>query len=226
MIPRVSDYVARASYQPNSALTFTSRFRLDEKDYTLRRTELEASAAFGRWTTSVMYGNYDPQPALGFLHAREGILGSARVKLDQNWLLLGAARYDLRAEEISQTQIGVGYIDDCLILALNYIADYAYSGSVSVNRTYYDAGQPAHARGKYLDPGIVGAQHRSAGVDRATITEHFEVALDRAGATRRAGEERTGRRCSRTAPGTEADWPLRSWLPQCRCWRPLRKPST
>ena len=42
----VSDYVARASYQPNSALTFTSRFRLDEKDFTPRRTELEASASF------------------------------------------------------------------------------------------------------------------------------------------------------------------------------------
>ena len=35
-----------------------------------------------------------------------------------------------------RSQIGVGYIDDCLILALNYITDYAYSGSVSVNRTF------------------------------------------------------------------------------------------
>ena len=41
-----------------------------------------------------------------------------------------------RADQVSQTQIGVGYIDDCLILALNYITDYAYSGSVSVNHTY------------------------------------------------------------------------------------------
>jgi len=50
--------------------------------------------------------------------------------------LLAAARYDLRAHQVSQTQIGVGYIDDCLILALNYITDYAYSGSVSVNHTF------------------------------------------------------------------------------------------
>jgi LPS-assembly protein len=56
--------------------------------------------------------------------------------LNPNWVLLGAARYDLRAHDISQTQIGVGYIDDCLILALNYITDYAYSGSLSVNHTY------------------------------------------------------------------------------------------
>jgi LPS-assembly protein len=37
----VSDYVARASYQPNSTFTFTSRFRFGESDFTLQRTELE-----------------------------------------------------------------------------------------------------------------------------------------------------------------------------------------
>jgi LPS-assembly protein len=130
-----SDYVARASYQPNSTFMFTSRFRFGEQDFTLQRAEVEASANFGRWTTSVMYGSYAAQPALGFLERREGILGSARLKLDPNWMLLGAARYDLRANKVSQTQIGVGYIDDCLILALNYITDYAYSGSVASNHT-------------------------------------------------------------------------------------------
>lgn len=131
-----SDYVARASYQPNSTFTFTSRFRMSENDFTLQRSEVETTAAFGRWTTSVMYGNYAAQPQLGFLERREGVLGSARFKVNPNWVLLGAARYDLQAHQVSQTQIGVGYIDDCLILALNYITDYAYSGSVSVNHTY------------------------------------------------------------------------------------------
>jgi LPS-assembly protein len=83
-----------------------------------------------------MYGSYAAQPQLGFLDRREGILGNARVKVTPNWVLLGAARYDLRAHELSQTQLGVGYVDDCLILALNYITDYAYSGSVSVNHTF------------------------------------------------------------------------------------------
>jgi LPS-assembly protein len=82
-----------------------------------------------------MYGNYAAQPALGFINAREGVLGSARMKLNPNWLLLGAARYDIRADKVSQTQIGVGYVDDCLIVAMNYITDYAYSGSTSANHT-------------------------------------------------------------------------------------------
>jgi LPS-assembly protein len=128
--------VARASYQPSAALTFTSRFRFSETDFTLQRSELEAVAAFGRWTTTVMYGNYAPQPLIGFLNRREGILGSARLKLNPNWVLLGAAGYDVHAKSVTQTQIGVGYIDDCLILALNYVTSYAYSGSVSVNHSY------------------------------------------------------------------------------------------
>ena len=108
----------------------------NEQDFTLERTELETTAAFGRWTTTLMYGNYAAQPALGFLDRREGILGNARLKLNENWLMLAGARYDLREHKLSQTQLGVGYVDDCLILALNYITDYAYSGSVSVNHTY------------------------------------------------------------------------------------------
>jgi LPS-assembly protein len=58
------------------------------------------------------------------------------AKLTESWQLLGAVRYDLRANQFSQTQLGVGYVDDCLILALNYITDYAYSGSVNVNHTF------------------------------------------------------------------------------------------
>ncbi len=77
-----SDYVARVSYQPNSTFTYTSRFRFDESDFTLQRTELETTANFERWTTTLMYGNYAAQPALGFLDRREGVLGSARLKLN------------------------------------------------------------------------------------------------------------------------------------------------
>ena len=122
-----SDYVARVAYQPNSTFLFTSRFRMNEDDFTLARTEFEAQANFDRWSTSVIYGNYAAQPALGFLDRREGIVGSAKFKVNPNWLMLGAVRYDLRAEQVTETQIGLGYIDDCLILALNYITEFNYN---------------------------------------------------------------------------------------------------
>jgi LPS-assembly protein len=81
-----------------------------------------------------MYGDYSAQPALGLDH-REGILASGRFKLNENWVALGGVQYDLRADKISTTQVGLGYIDDCLILALNYLTSYSYSGTTSANNT-------------------------------------------------------------------------------------------
>jgi LPS-assembly protein len=130
-----SDYVARFSYQPNSTYAFTSRFRFDNDTFNVKRTELEARATYDRWSGSVLYGDYAAQPELGFLDRRQGILGTGQVKLDANWVLLGAARYDINAGKFDQTRIGLGYVDDCLILGLNYITNYTYSGNVASNHT-------------------------------------------------------------------------------------------
>ncbi|MDO8876936.1 MAG: LPS-assembly protein LptD [Pseudolabrys sp.] len=128
---RRSDYVARASYQPNSTYKFTSRFRFDENSFALRRMELESTANFDRWSAMLLYGDYAAQPEIGFLGRRQGLLGSGQYKLDANWVILGSALYDLNAKKFSQTRVGLGYIDDCLILGLNYITNYVYSGNVS-----------------------------------------------------------------------------------------------
>ena len=37
--------------------------------------------------------------------------------------------YDINAGKLDQTRLGIGYIDDCLILAVNYITNYTYSGN-------------------------------------------------------------------------------------------------
>ncbi|GIK79044.1 MAG: LPS-assembly protein LptD [Pseudorhodoplanes sp.] len=125
-----SDYVARVSYQPDRILTLSTRFRFDEETFAVRRFEIEGRANFDRWSLQALYGNYDKQPELGFLTRREGILGGASVKLNQNWVMQAAARYDLDADRFDQTRIGVGYVDDCFILALNYITSYDYTVDV------------------------------------------------------------------------------------------------
>ena len=130
-----SDYVARVSYQPNSIYAFTSRFRFDNDTFEVKRFEVEARANFDRWSAMVLYGDYAAQPELGFLDRRQGIYGVGTYKIDANWVLLGGARYDINAEKFDQTRIGVGYVDDCLILAVNYITSYIYSGNVSNNHT-------------------------------------------------------------------------------------------
>jgi LPS-assembly protein len=114
---------------------FTSRFRFDNDTFNVKRTEIEARANFDRWSGSLLYGDYAAQPELGFLDRRQGVLGTGQVKLDANWVLIGAARYDINAGKFDQTRVGVGYVDDCLILGLNYITNYTYSGNVAANHT-------------------------------------------------------------------------------------------
>ena len=76
-----------------------------------------------------MYGNYDEQPELGFLTRREGLLGTASVKVATNWVVSGAARWDLEANKLNQYIIGAGYVDDCFVLAANYVTAYTYSAA-------------------------------------------------------------------------------------------------
>jgi LPS-assembly protein len=130
-----SDYVARLSYQPNNIYMFTTRFRFDNETFAPQRIELEARANFDRWSGSVLYGDYAAQPALGILDRQQGILGTTQIKLDANWVMLAAARYDIVAGKFDQTRLGLGYVDDCVILGLNYITNYTYSGNVQANHT-------------------------------------------------------------------------------------------
>ena len=124
-----SDYVARISFQPDRTYTFTTRYRFDQSSFAVRRFEAESRANYDRWIVSLLYGNYAAQPQLGFLTKREGILSTASYKITANWMVSGAIRYDLDAHQVDQTVFGAGYIDDCFILALNYITSYAYSGN-------------------------------------------------------------------------------------------------
>ena len=123
--------MARVSYQPDRTYSFTTRYRFDQASFDVQRFEAEARAAFDRWSVSMLYGKYNAQPQLGFLERREGLLGSASVKLSTNWIATTALRYDVDSHKFSQTQFGIGYIDDCFIIALNYITNYTYSGNAT-----------------------------------------------------------------------------------------------
>ncbi len=127
----ISDYVGRISYQPNSTYMFLARARFDEQTFAMERLELETRANFDRWGLYFLYGDYAAQPDLGFLTRREGFLAGASYKLTGNWVVLGSAGYDLVAHQFNQTRLGIGYVDDCLMLAVNYITGYAYNGTAT-----------------------------------------------------------------------------------------------
>jgi LPS-assembly protein len=122
-----SDYVASLSYSPNRIYTLAMRARFDQATGEVQRFETEASANFDRWSVSILYGDYAAQPDLGFLTRREGILVSGSVKIASNWVAQGAARWDLVANQINQYVVGAGYVDDCFVLAANYVTSFSYA---------------------------------------------------------------------------------------------------
>src|SRR3954449_3573657 len=122
-----SDYVGRVNYSPNRTYSFSVRTRLDEATLNINRFEAEGRAAFDRWSVSMMYGNYAQQPELGYLTRREGLLGTASMKVAANWVMTGAARWDLESNKVNQYIVGAGYVDDCFVLAANYVTSYSYS---------------------------------------------------------------------------------------------------
>jgi len=123
----LADYVTSVSYSPNRTYTFSVRSRFDEQTWNVERFEAEAKANFDRWSIGLTYGNYAPQPDLGYLTRREGLLASGSVKIAANWVATGAARWDLVANNINQYVVGAGYVDDCFVLAANYVTSYNYS---------------------------------------------------------------------------------------------------
>jgi LPS-assembly protein len=142
-----SDYVARLQFQPNKVYAFTSRFRFDRDTMAVERFEIEARANYDRWTASVLYGRYAAQPDIGILTRQQGILGSLSYKIDANWMVYGNALYGLTPDleklntsgqlsphwQFTRAGLGIGYVDDCFTLSLNYL--YGYSYDVLANST-------------------------------------------------------------------------------------------
>ncbi|KRR12164.1 hypothetical protein [Bradyrhizobium valentinum] len=54
-------------------------------------------------------------------------------------MVTGSARWDLEANKINQYVVGAGYVDDCFVLAANYVIAYNYSAGTTppvLNKTY------------------------------------------------------------------------------------------
>jgi LPS-assembly protein len=123
----VSNYVASVNYAPNRTYTFSTRAQMDQATGSVQRFEAEGRANFDRWSLGMTFGDYAPQADLGYLTRREGVLGSGSVKVASNWVVTGAARWDLVANQINQYVVGAGYVDDCFVLAANYVTSYSYT---------------------------------------------------------------------------------------------------
>ncbi|KQP17428.1 LPS-assembly protein LptD [Methylobacterium sp. Leaf100] len=95
---RRSDFVGRFQLSPNQNISFISRARFDQRDFAVNRFETGVTARFAPFLPldlSVFYSYYEAQPALGFVHRREGVTASATYHVTPNWFVTGSALVDL-----------------------------------------------------------------------------------------------------------------------------------
>jgi len=90
-----SDFVARAQLSPFKGLLFAGAARFDESTLEAQRVDASASYSTGKFTTSVNYGRYEPQPELGIPRRREGLGLNGSVEVAQYWRVRAGVLFDL-----------------------------------------------------------------------------------------------------------------------------------
>jgi LPS-assembly protein len=129
-----SDFVGRLRVSPNKNLSFFTRGRFDESDFSMRRLEAGATINLDPLlpvSGTFLYANYAPQKELGFERGREGFLAAAKWNITPNWHVSSSIVLDLDRSisptktssgglDVASFGFGLGYADECTILTVNY----------------------------------------------------------------------------------------------------------
>lgn len=135
-----SDYVAAIRIQPASFGDISARFRLDERDFSLRRVDLVGSLFAGPLFFTSSYTYIAAQPEIGFLNDREAVTAAAALKLNDNWTLSANGNYSLRNSSNRSgwvtNGLGLRFIDDCgcFIFSVDYTQIFAGFGDIEPQR--------------------------------------------------------------------------------------------
>ncbi len=130
---KYSNFVAGETIAPfSSSFSLSSKQQFDSSTLSLARLDVIANASFGGFTTSIDYGRYAAQPALGWLYEREGLLTNASYKLDGNWSVDGSVTFDMSRhyyDVVGQStplffapnySLGLSYGDTCTTVKVRY----------------------------------------------------------------------------------------------------------
>jgi len=115
-----SDIVGRVSVKFLPYIDLTERIDLDRKDGTVRRNEIYLTGIYDRSTLVVSYVQLPAEPVTLGLPRRQEINAQADINFYDNWQAFGAIRRDLIAGQMLDTELGLGYEDECLGISVAY----------------------------------------------------------------------------------------------------------
>ena len=115
-----SDIVGRVSIKFLPYIDLTDRIDIDRADGTVRRHEVYLTGIFNRSTVQISYVQLPQELSTLGLDAREEINAQADINFYRNWQAFGAIRRDLLAGRMLDTELGLGYEDECLGISIAY----------------------------------------------------------------------------------------------------------
>jgi len=133
----LSDYVGSLYLDTQYGVKLGTQARLDKEDFTVNRVQAQASAIYGPVVSSLAYAFLNAQPDVGIDDPREELLGSASLRIEENWRVFGSVRYDLENSDFVQDGIGIGYDDEGFSLSVTYAEDRSRNDGDEVDRTLY-----------------------------------------------------------------------------------------
>ena len=118
-----SDLVGSFSVKfPN--LDITDRISVDRGNGTVRRHEIYVTGTYARSSLQISYVQL-PTSALSLgLPSREEVNAQFDLNVWRNWQVFVAGQRDLQSEKFLNTEIGLGYEDECLAISLAYRRKY------------------------------------------------------------------------------------------------------
>jgi LPS-assembly protein len=146
---RVSDLVGRTRIRYGNFIDITDRFRIDKKNFTVRRNELDLTIGSNDTYAQIGYLklNRDIDPSIEDLRDKEELRVAARVKFRKYWSIFGAAVIDLTDKSEDplsvadgyqpiRNRLGIEYEDECLQLGLTWRRDYERIGAFRKGSTF------------------------------------------------------------------------------------------
>jgi LPS-assembly protein len=116
----VSDVVGRVSLKFPPYLDVTDRIDIDRNNGTVRRHEVYFTGTYGRSSLQVSYVQLPDETQTLGLGRREEINAQADINFYANWQAFAAMRRDLLQGQMLDTELGLGYEDECLGISVAY----------------------------------------------------------------------------------------------------------
>ena len=115
-----SDLVGRVSVKFLPYIDLTDRIEVDRNNATVRRHEVYLKGIYHRSTLQISFVQLPAEVVTLGLGAREEVNAQADINFYENWQAFGAIRRDLLAGQMLDSELGLGYEDECLGISVAY----------------------------------------------------------------------------------------------------------